>query len=169
MSGFSSFAIPNANLAQVATSTIKGRTTAGTGTPEDLTAAQAAAIIGGVGGAVLTKTLNFTYDLSTASSTVSYTGFGFNPTAVMLHYCINGAAGGGNGYMSGGLQGSSGMSTDNALVWWRQVNQVALIGNAALSAYQQGVGSFISDGIQIVWTKAGSPTGTLGITIIGFR
>lgn len=41
--------ITNAKLAEVATATIKGRTTAGTGNPEDLTAAQAAAIVQGDG------------------------------------------------------------------------------------------------------------------------
>lgn len=38
-------AVSNAKLANVATQTIKGRTTAGTGDPEDLTAAQATAIL----------------------------------------------------------------------------------------------------------------------------
>ena len=41
--------ITNAKLADMATQTIKGRTTAGTGAPEDLTAAQAAAIVQGDG------------------------------------------------------------------------------------------------------------------------
>jgi hypothetical protein len=38
-------AVTNAKLANVATATFKGRTTAGTGTPEDLTAAQATALL----------------------------------------------------------------------------------------------------------------------------
>lgn len=42
-------AVTNAKLANVATQTIKGRTTASTGDPEDLTAAQAAAVIQGDG------------------------------------------------------------------------------------------------------------------------
>lgn len=43
-------AVTNAKLAQVATATIKGRTTAGTGDPEDLTAAQATALLSAVVG-----------------------------------------------------------------------------------------------------------------------
>ena len=41
--------VTNAKAADMATATIKGRTTAGTGDPEDLTAAQAAAIVQGDG------------------------------------------------------------------------------------------------------------------------
>lgn len=41
--------VTNAKLANVATQTIKGRTTASTGDPEDLTAAQAAAVVQGDG------------------------------------------------------------------------------------------------------------------------
>lgn len=43
-------AVTNAKLAQVATATIKGRTTAGTGDPEDLTGAQATALLNNVVG-----------------------------------------------------------------------------------------------------------------------
>ena len=42
--------VTNAKLANMATQTIKGRTTAGTGDPEDLTAAQATALLDGVVG-----------------------------------------------------------------------------------------------------------------------
>jgi hypothetical protein len=44
--GISDDAVTNPKAANMATQTIKGRTTAGTGDPEDLTAAQAAAIVG---------------------------------------------------------------------------------------------------------------------------
>lgn len=44
--GIADDAITNAKLANMATQTIKGRTTAGTGDPEDLTAAQVVAILG---------------------------------------------------------------------------------------------------------------------------
>jgi hypothetical protein len=45
--GLSDDAVTNAKLANMATQTIKGRTTAGTGDPEDLTPAQVRSIVGG--------------------------------------------------------------------------------------------------------------------------
>ena len=62
--------ITNAKLAEVATATIKGRTTAGTGNPEDLTAAQAAAIIQGDG---LTATLAGFRGIPQNSNSADYT------------------------------------------------------------------------------------------------
>lgn len=62
--------VTNAKLAEVATATIKGRTTAGTGNPEDLTAAQAAAIIQGDG---LTATLAGFRGIPQNSNSADYT------------------------------------------------------------------------------------------------
>lgn len=49
-SGVADDSITNAKLAEVSTATIKGRTTAGTGNPEDLTATQATALLNAVVG-----------------------------------------------------------------------------------------------------------------------
>lgn len=62
--------VTNAKLAEVATATIKGRTTAGTGNPEDLTAAQAAAIVQGDG---LTATLCGFRGIPQNSNSADYT------------------------------------------------------------------------------------------------
>ena len=62
--------VTNAKLAEVATATIKGRTTAGTGDPEDLTAAQAAAILQGDG---LTATLAGFRGIPQNSNSADYT------------------------------------------------------------------------------------------------
>ena len=53
-------AVTNAKLANVATSTIKGRSTAGTGDPEDLTATQVRTLINVEDGADVTNTTNVT-------------------------------------------------------------------------------------------------------------
>jgi hypothetical protein len=63
-------AVTNAKLAQMANATIKGRTTAGTGDPEDMTAAQTAAITQGDG---LTTTLTGFRGIPQNSQSTAYT------------------------------------------------------------------------------------------------
>jgi uncharacterized cupin superfamily protein len=77
-------AVTNAKLANVATSTIKGRATAGTGSPEDLTASQVKTILAIVPGditgfntAVQTNPLN-----THATATANYNMGGFTLTSV---------------------------------------------------------------------------------------
>jgi hypothetical protein len=73
--------VTNAALANMSTTTIKGQTVGGSGAPVDLTATQAAAIIGSVGGALKNKMITITRDLTVASGNVAYTGVGFQPTS----------------------------------------------------------------------------------------
>jgi hypothetical protein len=70
--------VSNAKLANMATSTIKGRTTAGTGDPEDLTVAQAQALLGVSAWGTVTLGSDFTL-LSTTQTAV--TGLAFTPAA----------------------------------------------------------------------------------------
>ena len=71
-------AVTNAKLANMATSTVKGRTTAGTGDPEDLTVAQAQALLGV--SAWGTVTLGSDFDLLSTTQT-AVTGLAFTPAA----------------------------------------------------------------------------------------
>lgn len=74
--------VTNATLADMATQSIKGRTTAGTGDPEDLTAAQAAAVLQGDGSSssaagfrglpVNSQTGNYTLVLSDVGKTIRH-------------------------------------------------------------------------------------------------
>ena len=64
-------AITNAKLADVATSTFKGRTTAGTGDPEDLTVAQAKTLLNLSGTNTGDQTITLTGDV-TGSGTGSF-------------------------------------------------------------------------------------------------
>ena len=59
--------VTNAKLANVATATLKGRTTAGTGSPEDLSAAQARAILNVADGANAYAHPNHTGEVSSAA------------------------------------------------------------------------------------------------------
>lgn len=74
--------VTNAKLAEVATATIKGRTTAGTGNPEDLTAAQAAAILQGDG---LTATLAGFRGIPQNSNSADYTCVAADAGKHILH------------------------------------------------------------------------------------
>lgn len=118
-------------------------------------------------GSVSSKVVNTTYDLTTASGTQDVTGFGFNPTSVAINFCVNAGGGGGVGYATAAAQGCSALSSDNGLVWVRQSGNAIIYTNAAVSAFQTGTVTFITDGIRITWGKTGSPTGTLGISVLG--
>lgn len=71
--------ITNAKLANVATATIKGRATAGTGDPEDLTAAQARALLNVEDGATADQSAA---EILTAIKTVDGTGSGLDADTV---------------------------------------------------------------------------------------
>ncbi len=162
--------VTNAMSASMANSTIKGRTTSGTGVPEDLTAAQAAAIIGGVGGALKSKFITTTYDLSTATGTQAVNGFGFQPTACAIITAISAAASYSIGFVdSGASQGALYIPSDALVPTWLSTSVGMVSGNAASSAFQIGTVTFAADGVSIAWTKAGSPTGTLQEKFLCFR
>lgn len=74
--------VTNVKLAEVATATIKGRTTAGAGNPEDLTAAQAAAILQGDG---LTATLAGFRGIPQNSNSADYTCVAADAGKHILH------------------------------------------------------------------------------------
>lgn len=82
-------AVSNAKLANMANSTIKGRTTAGSGDPEDMTAAQAAAIVQGDG---LTADLCGFRGIPQNSQSVNYTLVAADAGKHILH-----PSGGGSG------------------------------------------------------------------------
>lgn len=91
-------AVTNTQLADMATQTIKGRTTAGTGDPEDLTPTQAGAIIGSTGpwvlkaGDTMTGVLNLSAGTAALPALVfdgdTNTGF-YHDTADQLNFAQN--------------------------------------------------------------------------------
>lgn len=127
-------AVTNAKLANVATATFKGRTTAGTGSPEDLTATQATALLNaftstlkGLAPASGGGTTNFlradgtwaappaaggaTTDVQsfTTAGTLTWTKpTGFTPTFVRVIAYGGGGGGGGGGSATGALVRSGG-------------------------------------------------------------
>lgn len=112
--------------------------------------------------------VNSTYDLSTASGNKDITGFGFNPTSAVISYGIANAFGSGTGFIGGvATQGSTSVDTTAGTTVFRQTAQALFISNLAVNAFQGCTASFITDGIRLACTKTGSPTGTLGISVLG--
>jgi hypothetical protein len=162
-------AVTNAKSAQMANSTVKCRTTAGTGNPEDCTAAQTAAIVGTVGGALLSKVVNATFDLSTATGTTNVTGFGFNPTSLSITYAINGGLAGGTDFLAGSVMGTTAKTTNAGTTTVASSGLILYWTNDAGTTSQQCTASFITDGYALACTKTGSPTGSLLIVGLGAR
>lgn len=115
-----------------------------------------------------TKVVVTTYDLSTASGNKDITGFGFNPSSVIIHFSINGGHGIGSGWMA--VDGTQAMmTTDTTTGTTSLVQDSSLLWSSDSTGtnYQICTGTFISDGIRLACTKAGSPTGTLRIQVFG--
>lgn len=113
------------------------------------------------------KVKAFTRDMAAASGDVSYTGVGFQPSAIIAFSNWTTAR-------SWGMVDSAkvhavidyfvdgGTTTDN-------INLIGLA-SAGESNYQIAlVKSFDADGFTLTWTKLGSPTGTADIKFICFR
>lgn len=166
---FNANAVTNAKMATMSASTIKGQIVAGSGDPVDMTATQAAAVIGSVGGALKSKLITSTRDLSVASNTVAYTGMGFQPTACIglggiigfanstFFGMVDSARSAANSYSVNGTQFNV---TTNFLTF----TDVAGTNQAAAT-----ISSYDSDGLTLSWTKTASPTGTATFYIMCFR
>jgi hypothetical protein len=157
--------VANADLANMANSTIKCRTTAGTGVPEDCTAAQAAAI---VQPQLLSKAGSFTRDISLATGTQPITGVGFTPTR-----CSWSSGGVGfalsTGYSDSAKTGRATIILDGAGTGGQSTGvsfSIYYSNSAASNIYSGNVSTYDADGFTISWTKTGTPTGTLTISFM---
>lgn len=163
--------VANSQLATMATTTIKGQSVGGSGSPIDLTAAQAAAIIGSVGGALKSKRIEITRDLTAASGNVSYTGVGFQPTTCTG---FGDAATSLSQYVTLiGMVDSAGSAANMTLVTAGVVYDNAaflrFFDATGSSSQRASINSFDADGFTLSWTKTGTPTGTATITIVCYR
>lgn len=164
-------AVTNAKLATMTTSTIKGQIVGGSGDPVDMTATQAAAVIGSVGGTLKSKQLAYTRDLTVATGSVAYTGMGFQPTS-----CIGSgqvAGGGFTNYTSLGsiADSSRSPSTTYYATTAKFSNSFFFaFADATETNYQlASIASYDADGFTLSWTKTGTPTGTASFTLTCFR
>ncbi|WP_245499139.1 hypothetical protein [Mesorhizobium sp. M1A.F.Ca.ET.072.01.1.1] len=106
--------VTNAKLANMANATIKGRSTAGTGDPEDLTAAQVRALIGGTSGSVF-GLLNGN---NTYSGTSAFTG-GFSTSHSTPPNLVTTGVAGGAPAASGTTDANQFLTAGNGGVQWR--------------------------------------------------
>lgn len=164
--------VGNADLATMSASTIKGQTVGGSGAPVDLTAAQAATVIGSVGGALKSCQFGGSRDLTTATGSVSYTGCGFAPTSCLA----TGEVGGSLtsyvtiiGFAPSTFSSSTAVSLGASLI---SVDGGVLFNfkDVTGSNIQTGaISSYDADGLTISWTKTASPTGTAIFRFMCFR
>jgi len=111
-------------------------------------------------------------DLTEASGTIPYTGFGFQPTHVIFMYSISaGSLGiGGLGFDDGTIQnGISNQEEETADLWIHRTGDTMDFTTASGARQLGEIDSFDSDGFTIDWTKVGSPTGTGSFAAFAFK
>ena len=107
-------------------------------------------------------------DMTAASGTQDVTGFGFDPTHILVHGGIEGAV--------PRCVGQYSVAIGNRATTITETNVVRLdTGYAAIfftgwgATAQKGALSLITDGFRITWVKSGSPTGTAYMFFAGWR
>lgn len=116
----------------------------------------------------LFKIKTTTFDLSTASGDVSYTGIGFVPSVIL---CLVADESGVNSFLSNGFAQNTtaycnAQGYDGGGRWG--VGLISL--KIASGAYQDAiVKSLNADGFTLTWTKTGSPTGTARLIFLCFK
>lgn len=116
---------------------------------------------------LLSKSITFTRDMTTATGTQAVTGVGFTPTAIIFLYAINGTPQEGVGFADSSKAGRN----RNYLTgpgWFVGTN--AITASPSSGNYQTGdVSTYDSDGFTISWAKTGAPTGTLTVYALCLR
>lgn len=113
------------------------------------------------------KVISATRDLAVASGNVSYTGFGFQPKAIIV-FCAKA----GSFTVSYGLA----TSTSDDSVQYQYLADTFTTGSTLVVGFISGtagqdgnLNSIDADGFTIAWTKTGSPTGTLAMKFMGLK
>lgn len=162
--------VTNASLANMATTTIKGQSVGGSGAPIDLTATQAAAIIGSVGGALKSKLISTTKDMTQATGNVAYTGFGFQPTSCLASAQV--AASLVQYVTAFAMSDSSLASMSNFFfnsILSQGTNFISMVDSTVANGQTATIASYDADGLTLAWTKTGTPTGTATLKIMCYR
>jgi hypothetical protein len=129
---------------------------------------------GNTNGSTLTsKISSFTYDMSTATGTIAYTGVGFEPVEVIFFAGTD--DGSAVGRASTGVDNGTGKMTladrsqVTARTWRVSTSESIRCWTGASDSVAGYISTMGSDGFTISWTKTGSPTGTLTVTYAARR
>lgn len=109
-----------------------------------------------------------TKNMADASGSQSYTGFGFKPRCVLAFASVNNQA---NGLSVGGVVFNVGEAL--AALTYNAEGSVPLafveITTGAGNSYTGQIASLDNDGITINWTRTGTPSNSITVTLIAFR
>ncbi len=153
----------------LATARLLGRTTAATGAVEEISIGARLALAAGSLDAVglLSKSVTFTRDMTTATGTQAVTGVGFQPTAIIFVGAISGTAQEFVGFADSSKAGRN-RNYLTSSGWF--VGAQAISCSVSSGNYQVGdVSTYDADGFTISWIKSGAPTGTLTVYALCFR
>jgi len=107
-------------------------------------------------------------DMTAASGTQDVTGFGFDPTHIIVHGEVEGAIPRCVGQYSAAI-GNRAIATTETNTQYLDTNYAAIFFTGWGATAQKGALSLITDGFRITWVKAGSPTGTAYMFFAGWR
>jgi len=124
--------------------------------------------VGALGFKLTSKVKVETRDMGAASGDVSYTGYGFEPTCLIVFACFTDVA----DIASWGFADSA--MTNRCI---RQIYVPAFYPGVTLVDAYIGVGnrqyatltSYDADGFTLTWTKTGTPTGILSLQVLALR
>lgn len=100
-----------------------------------------------------------TRDLTAASETVDYTGFGFTPVEILFIGAIHG----GSSFCVAHCNSSACGRASYDLTTYKVSDSTAIKAVSTAGNYQEATAQIIPNGVRLSWTKAGSPTGTATI------
>jgi hypothetical protein len=123
---------------------------------------------GGVTTRLLSKILSGTRDATAASGNVSYTGVGFQPTSIIVQYCVNDTLYNGRGHADSAR--NNGCLYQHAANLYSATDLFIYHSDKASWSQEASVASYDADGFTLTWTKSGTvPSGTIAMRFICYR
>jgi hypothetical protein len=111
-----------------------------------------------------------TRDMTAATGSVSYTGVGFKPTAIMFIAATDGVTENSTGYTDSALNQAAVALLPTALCYNIPSLVIYLAAAVIVTIQEAGVISFDEDGFTLLWTKVGTPAvGTGYVKALCFR